>query len=117
MAAEEHDTRHDAEMEAREDEEQERQIEGRLRKWKRSTAVLFALLLISIGSVIPFLKGFPLHEHWDALGKKLLLLSMGLLVACMYSAGTSYTFWTYLKDIRRVHDTFAPPGVSRRRTR
>lgn len=117
MAAEEHQNQHDAEMEASEDEEQETRIESRLTKWKRSTALLFALLLVNIGSVVPFLNGYPLHDHWDAVGKKLLLLSMGLLVACMYSAGTTYNFWTYLKAIRNTHDAFGPPGVSRRRTR
>jgi hypothetical protein len=116
MAAEEEQTQHDAAMEVQDDEDQEMRIEKRLTKWIRSTALLFTVLLVIVGSVVPFLKGYPLHDHWDDIGKKLVLLCMGLLVACMYSAGTSYNFWTYLRAIRKSHRIFAPPGVNRKKT-
>lgn len=117
MAAEEHQTQQDAEMAARDDQEQELRIEKRLTKWKRSTALLFIVLLVSIGGVVAFLNGHSLHDHWDAIGKKLLLLCMGLLLACMYSAGTTYNFWNYLRAIRKSHDAFVPPGINRHRTK
>ena len=115
MAAEEH--QHDAGVEARDDRAQEMRVEKRLTKWKRSTALLIIALLASVGGVVPFLKGYPLHAHWHEIGKKLLVLSMGLLVACLYSAGTTYNFWTYLRAIRKSHDIFAPPGINRKRVK
>jgi hypothetical protein len=64
----------------------------------------------SIVAVTPFLYGHPLHYRWDAVGKKILLLAMGLFLAFAYAAGTSLTFWSYLPDIKKIHRKFMPPG-------
>jgi drug/metabolite transporter (DMT)-like permease len=102
--------RREAEKEAIEVEEQEARIQLRLRKWKIGTVWLGTALALSILAVVPFLHGFPLHDEWDTIGKKILLLSMCLLAVLMYVAGTTYNFWAYLKDMRRAHKQFAPPG-------
>jgi hypothetical protein len=102
--------RKEAVDEAREAEEQELRIEQRLRKWKRSTISLGIALIASIAGVVPFLDGYPLHDYWDAVGKKILLLSMGLLPAFMWTTVTTYNFWRYLRDTRETHRKFAPPG-------
>jgi hypothetical protein len=99
-----------AREEARQDEEQEARIEGRLRKWIRGTTWLGLGLAISVATVVPFLKGHSLHHQWDSVGKKILALSMALLVAFMYAAGITYTCWWHLKRIKETHRKFAPPG-------
>jgi len=97
-------------QEAREDEEQAARIELRLRRWRRGTAYLGIGLAASIAAVVPFLSGYPLHDRWDVVGKKILLLTMCLLLVFIYAAGTTYNFWSYLRGIRAIHRKFAPPG-------
>ena len=98
-----------AEVEARQDAEQEARIAQRLRRWKRWATWLGVALGVSIVAIIPFLYGFPLHRRWDSVGKKILLLSMGLLPVFMYVAATAYNFWSYLRTMKRDHKTFGPP--------
>jgi VIT1/CCC1 family predicted Fe2+/Mn2+ transporter len=96
--------------EARQDEEQEVRIELRLRKWMRAAISLGVGVIVSIGAVVPFLYGYPLHDQWNAVGKTILVLSMCLFVAFMYAAGITYTCWSYLKGVKEIHKKFAPPG-------
>jgi hypothetical protein len=102
--------RKDAMDEARQDEEQEARLEERLRKWKRGAAGLGIGLATSVVMIVPFLKGHSLHDQWDSIGKKILVLSMCLLVGFMYSAGITYTCWSYLNGIKKINRKFAPPG-------
>ena len=92
-----------AEMEASQDAEQETRIAQRLRRWKRWATWLGGALGVSIVAIIPFLYGFPLHRRWDFVGKKILLLSMGLLPVFMYVAATAYNLWSYLRTMKRDH--------------
>ena len=96
--------------EARQDQELEGRIEQRLQKWKRGTIWLGVALVSSIATVIPFLYGYPLHARWDTVGKKLLLLAMFLLPVFLYAAATTFNFWSYLRNIKKIHKTFAPSG-------
>jgi len=102
--------RAEAAEEARQDDEQEAQISLRLRKWKRGTAWLGIALAASIVSVVPFSKGYPLHEHAESAGKFLVYLSMILLTAFMWAGATTYNFWRYLRATTGIHRKFAPPG-------
>ncbi len=102
--------REEAAEEEREDRELEGRIEARLRRWKLGTIWLGVALSISVGSVVPFLYGYPLHGLWDAVGKKLLVLSMCLLPVFMYAAATTFNFWLYLRDIKKIHREFRPTG-------
>ena len=102
--------REEAADEARQDEEQEARTEQRLRKWKRGTILLGIAVVASIAAVIPFLAGQPLHAYWDAIGKRILQLAMGMFLAFVYVAGTYSTFWKYLRDMKKIHRKFAPPG-------
>jgi hypothetical protein len=100
----------DAAMEEKaQDKETELQIEGCLQRWRRRAIWLGIALLGSIAAVVPFLYGYPLHGQWDAVGKKLLVVSMCLLPACMYAVGTTFSFWLYLRNIRKIHRELAPP--------
>jgi hypothetical protein len=74
----------------------------RLRKWKRGTACLGIALAVSVGSVVPFSKGHSLHEYAPSLGKAFVILSMCLLSAFMYAAGTTYNFWRYRRSMRKI---------------
>jgi len=100
--------------EARQDQEQEQRIDRRLRKWRARTIILGVALLASIAGVVPFLYGYPLHGHWDAIGKKILLLSMCLLLVFIYTAGTTYTLWSYLRALKNINGRYAPPGSQHR---
>jgi len=102
--------RKDAMDEARQDEEQEARLKNNLRKWKRAATWLGIGLAVSIATIVPFLKGHSLHDLWDTVGKKILGLSMCLLVGFMYAAGIAYTRWWYLKGVREINKKFAPPG-------
>ena len=102
--------RADALEEARQDDEQEVRLTQRVRKWKRGSTLLGIALVATIVATVPFLYGYPLHNHWDDIGKKLLLVSMCLLCMFMYAAATTYNLWSYLKAIKEIHRKFAPPG-------
>jgi hypothetical protein len=77
-------------------------ITQRLRKWKRGTACLGIALAASVGSVVPFSKGHSLHEYSPSVGKVLVILSMCLLSAFMYAAGTTYNFWWYRRSMKKI---------------
>ncbi|PYU81152.1 MAG: hypothetical protein DMG50_17295 [Acidobacteria bacterium] len=107
--------REQAAEEARKDAEQEVLLERRLRRWKRGTISVGIALVASCGAVTPFLYGYPLHDRWDAIGKRILLLTMGLFLAFTYTAGTTYTFWSYLRAIKKIHARFAPRAADTQR--
>jgi membrane protein YdbS with pleckstrin-like domain len=96
--------------EVRQDQYLEGRIEQRIRKWKRGTVWLGIALICCVVAVVPFVYGYPLHNYWDAVGKKILVLSMCLLPLFMFSAGITYMFWSYLRAIKNVHRRFVPPG-------
>ena len=106
----------EAAQEVRQDEELEARIEQSLQKWRRGAIFLGIALVASIAAVIPFLYGHPLHDQWDVVGKKILLLSMCLWLAFIYTAGTTYVFWSYGRAITKIHRKFAPPGSKYRKS-
>lgn len=77
--------REEWEQEARDNEDQERQIEGRLRKWKLGTLFFGLAFAGACAGVVPFLAGHSLHDQWDAIGRKILLLAMGLFSLHLFS--------------------------------
>jgi hypothetical protein len=98
--------RGEAAKEAKEDARLEATIGQRISNWKRATVSLGLALLASIAAVVPFLDGHPLHKHWDALGKYIVLLSMFLLSAVCYAAWTTYNMHVYLRDVKEVHQDY-----------
>jgi hypothetical protein len=102
--------RQEAAEEAMQAAEQEAQIEQSIRKWKRRTIYLGVALATSIGSVVPFSEGHPLHGYAGVGGKFFVYLSMCLLAVFMYAAGITYSFWQDLRDTKTAHRKFAPPG-------
>jgi hypothetical protein len=102
--------RAEAAEEAKQDEEREALMEQRLRSWKRRTLWLGVALVVNIGAIAPFAEGQPLHQYAGSSTKILVYLAMCLLAVFMFSAGTSYVVWNYLRDIRKINKKFAPPG-------
>jgi hypothetical protein len=102
-------------QEAKQADQNETEVDALLQKWKRRTKWLAAAFAASAMSVVPFLSGWPLHDYWDILGSRLLLLSMLLISPVLWVAATTYNFWRYLRAIRQTHKKYAPPG-SRHRT-
>lgn len=101
------------EAETRQDAEQESDVAQRLRKWKRATIWLAIALTASIGSIVPFLEGHTLHEYFAGGEKYLIYLSMCLLSLFMYTAGTTYNFWSYLRALRRIKGNATADQISR----
>ena len=89
--------------EQKQDKELELEIEECLQRWKHRAKWLGLALLATIAGVIPFLYGYPLRDYWDTVGKKILVFSMCLLPAFVFSAGNAYVFWRYLRAIKRIH--------------
>jgi len=78
----------------------------RIGLWRKRSIYSTVALLLSCASVYPFLKGHPLHEHWESFGIYLVLLSMALLAAFVSCTGFFYSAWQALSDI--------PTDLSRR---
>jgi hypothetical protein len=78
-----------------------------VKKWGRATRYLGLGLVASIGSVIPFLYGNPLHHLWNTFGVGLVVVSMGLLIAFLYSVATFLNLRLYGSDLRKVDRKFA----------
>lgn len=88
--------------------ENEIRVVQSLRKWKRGTIWLGIALMVSIGAVVPFLRGHSLYPYSVSTGKVLVYLSMCLLCVFMYAAGITYSFWSYLRAIRGIHSNSVP---------
>jgi len=89
-------------QERQQDSMDDTRLTERLQKWKRGTAWLGIALAGSVGSVVPFSKGHSLHDYSPTVGKALVILSMCLLSAFMYAAGTAYNFWWYRRSMRKI---------------
>jgi hypothetical protein len=98
--------------EVHKDVEEEARAERRFLRWKRGTLWLGIALIASVAADIPYLQGHPLHDKWDAVGKKIVVLSMFLFLAFVYSAATTYNFWWGLRKLRAMDKKYAPPGSS-----
>ena len=73
-----------------------------LQRWKKRAFYSTAAFLLSCASVAPFLYGHPLHTYWGALGRYLVLLSMGLLIPFVICTGITISSWTYLRDLQKM---------------
>ena len=102
--------RAEAGEEARQDKEMEARLERRLRNWTRASVLLGVALAASIAAVIPYFHGHPLHYRWEAVGKRIMEVSGALFLAFTWVAETAFTFWYYLRGVRKTHRRFAPPG-------
>ena len=71
-----------------------------VRRWKRRTTALAVLFVISIGGVIPFLAGNPLHRYFDQ-GKWLIYVACCLLTLVTGSAALTYNFERHLRQLKR----------------
>src|SRR5215813_10923576 len=96
--------------EARLDDQREEEVERTLRKWKYATVITGGALLLGIISVIPFLAGQPLHNKWEVIGKRILLITMCLNFTFVYTDGHTLIFCNYLRGMKRIHKKYAPPG-------
>jgi hypothetical protein len=84
------------------------------RKWSRATLYLGLALAASIGSVVPFLYGNPLHSFWDTFGVGTVAVSMGLLLAFLYAAATTLNLRYYGANLAKTNRSFAKPGGKRK---
>ena len=91
------EARHSDELEA------EARIRQRLQDWLKVLYLLGLLLAGSAASLVPFLYGHWLHRYWNIQGKAILVLAIGAFICFAFAAGTTYNFWSYLRDMRKVH--------------
>ena len=102
--------RADAINESKLDDEREAKAERKLRRWNLATAIIGGALLLAIIAVVPFLAGQPLHNWWETIGKRILLVAMGLYGVFVYTVAHTIIFWYYLRGMRKIHKKYAPPG-------
>jgi hypothetical protein len=69
--------------------------------WRRRSICSIVALLLSCGSVYPFLEGHPLHQYWESFGKYLVLLSMAMLAVFVMCTGFFYSAWQALRDVEK----------------
>ena len=103
-----------SEEEARHDLEYEQRIERGVRRYRLIAVAVGLSLAASVAADVPFLYGYPLHNYWDVLGKWLVILSMCLLSAFVFFAATAFNWWTYLRNIKKIHREFGPPDTRSR---
>ena len=72
-----------------------------IRLWRRRAFYSTLALLLACGFVYPFLAGHSLHMYWNYAGKYLLLLSMGFLIAFIYTCAMWYSAWEALRDVQK----------------
>jgi hypothetical protein len=73
-----------------------------LQKQKKRALIATAAFVASCALVAPFLAGNPLHRYWDAIGKYILLLSMGLLIPFVVCVGWAWSAWVYVRNLRKL---------------
>jgi hypothetical protein len=73
-----------------------------LRQWRRNTVRFGVALALSVVSVVPFLYGHALHNHWNSIGKYLVMLSMVLLMVFLFCVKKAFWFWYELREIRKI---------------
>src|SRR5215510_3953406 len=78
------------------------EVANAFRRWSARTKILGAVFLSSVCAVIPFLAGHSLHQHWNNLGKYVLLTAMVLLPAFLCCAGMTYALWRYLQALKTI---------------
>jgi hypothetical protein len=88
--------------------EMESAIARSLRKWKLATLYLGLALFASVASVVPFLYDHSLHDHWDTIGKNIVLLAMVLLPAFCYTAWETYNMHVYLSGVKKINQEYPP---------
>lgn len=76
-----------------------------LQKQKTRALVATGAFVASCALVAPFLAGNPLHHYWDAMGKYILLLSMGLLIPFVICVGWAWSAWIYVRDLRKLNNS------------
>jgi hypothetical protein len=103
--------RREWEEEAIQDAEEERQIEHTFKKWRLAAIVLGFAFGATCAALVPFLAGHAYHSQWDLIGKKILLLAMGLFVPWVFVTTSCLIEWNYLRSIRKIHVKYAPPSI------
>jgi hypothetical protein len=73
----------------------------RIVRWRRLAIYSTVAFLLSCAGIYPFLKGHSLHEHWESLGKYLVLLSTALLVVFVLCTGFLWSAWQALRDVEK----------------
>jgi hypothetical protein len=74
------------------------------RESRRKAIYATLAFLLSCSSVVPFLYGHSLHKYWDAFGKYLVLLSMGLLLPFVISTGFAVNTWIYKRNVESIQE-------------
>ena len=69
--------------------------------WRRRSLASTAALLLTCAFIYPFLKGHPLHAHWESFGKYLIFVAMALLIVFSLCTGFFYIAWQALQDAKK----------------
>jgi hypothetical protein len=75
-----------------------------LRHRARQGAYATVAFFLSCASVVPFAKGFPLHNHWEPLGRLFVCLSMGMLVVFVIFVGRVFNAWLFVREMEKIDE-------------
>src|SRR5579864_2498079 len=79
------------------------ELQAQLNRWTRRSIFTGFALILSSGSVVPFLAGHALHAYWREVGVCLVYISMALLSVFLFSFGALFSFWLELREATRRH--------------
>jgi hypothetical protein len=89
----------------------EQSIERTLNKWRLAAVVVTLAFGATCVALVPFLGGHSRHGQWESVGKKLLILAIGLFNVFVFVVPTYWNLWSYRRDIRKIHKRYAPPQI------
>ena len=72
-------------------------------KWKRWTVILFVIAVISTGAVVPLLRGFPLHRHFQQF-RFLIWVAWAALSAFVTVAAQTFLWIKHVRALRAEYE-------------
>jgi Protein of unknown function (DUF2721) len=81
------------------------EVRKRLSLWRERALYSTASFFLSCALVYLFLAGQVLHGYWMSVGRWLLLLSMAMLLVCVYCVALWWGAWTLFRDLEKTYTT------------
>jgi hypothetical protein len=73
----------------------------RLRLWKKRALWSLTAFALSCSAVVAFSAGHSLYDYWVPFGQVFLLLSMGLMLASLYTSLLWWGAWAAIRELRK----------------
>jgi hypothetical protein len=83
-------------------EESIRTAQTKLVMFKRLAIITTFAFFLNCAAIVPFLYGHSLHNHWESIGKYLVMIEMVLLPACLFCCAGAYINWYSIRGTRKI---------------